>query len=148
MRTIPTHPRTAQLLLRFAALLLWFASMASTAAQVDPPTPQTAPTAIPSKFSFGIEAGVRYEKNIALSGDRVASGEAIFGDNNGDTTSGIAAVIDYAAISERGRELVFTARPFYEKVDEFDDLSNFGIGVSAAYRGCLLYTSPSPRDRG
>ena len=137
MRLTSSHPRAVPIWTGLAAVLLWFGGVANAAAQADPPTPQTAPTtsAIPSNFSFAIETGVRYEKNIALSGDRVASGEAIFGDNNGDTTAGIAAVVDYAAIAEPGRELVFTARPFYEKVDEFDDLSNFGISVSAAYRG-------------
>ena len=50
-------------------------------------------------------------------------------------------------VGEPGREAIYKRLPELRKEEEIDFVIANGENIAGG-RGCLLYTSPSPRDRG
>ena len=90
-----------------------------------------------SRFSFGVEAGMRWDDNIGLGPDDPAEfrPENNDGDQFDDLTTRISGTLNYNAVESGSQEFVLSATPFYELVNDLDDLSNYGLTVQAAYRG-------------
>ena len=45
------------------------------------------------------------------------------------------------------QKIVFVSRPYASAMfEEFENLEFISVDLNNTYKGCLLYTSPSPRD--
>lgn len=89
-----------------------------------------------NRWSFSIEPSIRYDDNIGLGPDNP---DELQGGNRrvrfDDLTTRIEGTIGLTVAQEAQHEFLVSATPFYERVDDLDGLSNFGITLGALYRG-------------